>query len=288
MVKEKILLDTDIGNDIDDALCLAYLVSQPRCDLLGITTATGDTQVRAMLADAICQVAGRDVPIVAGREDVVLFGPGQPQIPQAEVLNTLPHRTRFDTGAIDFLRETIRQHPGEITLLAIGPMTNIGLLFAADPEIPRLLKRTVLMIGRFFSQGPEWNAKVDPVAAALLYHYLRHDNLSVGLDVTLKCVMGAEEAEQAFTGPVLEAVGKMAGVWFRRTDKVIFHDPLAAALIFEPDLCTYRQGVVTVDIHSRQAEGTTLFKESKNGPHTVAHDVDAQKFIDHFFTVTAR
>src|SRR5690625_3689584 len=63
---EKILLDTDIGNDIDDAFCLAYLLAQPRCELLGITTATGDTQQRAALVDALCQTAGRtDIPIVA-------------------------------------------------------------------------------------------------------------------------------------------------------------------------------------------------------------------------------
>jgi len=286
VAKEKILLDTDIGNDIDDAFCLAYLLAQPRCELVGVTTVTGDTQQRAALVDALCQAAGRrDVPIVAGRGDVVLSGPGQPQNPQAEVLDRLPHRTGFPTDAVDFLRETIRKNPGEITLLAIGPMSNIGLLFAVDPQIPSLLKRTVMMIGHFFKPGAEWNAKVDPFAAALVYRYLSHENLSIGLDVTLKCALPAADVRAKLKGPLLEAVGEMAEVWFRNRDRVIFHDPLAAAVIFEPDLCSFKRGRVVVDVHSRQVEGMTLFREAADGPHQVAADVDGGRFLSHFFSV---
>src|SRR5690606_33509830 len=118
----------------------------------------------------------------------------------AEVLSRLPHRTGFRTDAIDFLRETIRKHPGEITLLAIGPMSNIGLLFAVDPEIPSLLKQTVLMIGHFFTPNAEWNAKVDPIAAALTFRHLNHHNVSIGLDVTLQCSMPAEQLKEHMTG----------------------------------------------------------------------------------------
>ena len=63
---QKILLDTDIGGDIDDAICLAYLLKEPQCDLLGITTVCGEPEKRAAVADAICRAAGRQVPIVAG------------------------------------------------------------------------------------------------------------------------------------------------------------------------------------------------------------------------------
>ena len=66
MKKIKILLDTDIGSDIDDSVCLAYLLSQPKCDLLGITTVTGDTVKRAMLASVLCRLAGREIPIFPG------------------------------------------------------------------------------------------------------------------------------------------------------------------------------------------------------------------------------
>jgi len=63
----KILLDTDIGSDIDDAVCLAYLLANPDCDLLGITTVTGDTVKRASMASVLCKIAGRNIPIHPGR-----------------------------------------------------------------------------------------------------------------------------------------------------------------------------------------------------------------------------
>ena len=110
---------------------------QPRCDLLGITTVSGEPDKRAALADAVCRAGGvPDIPIHVGIESPLLIAQNQPHAPQAEVLaaGEWPHRTfgRQNT-AIDFLREAIYARPGEITLLAIGPLTNIALLFCAGP-----------------------------------------------------------------------------------------------------------------------------------------------------------
>ena len=144
-----ILLDTDIGSDIDDAVCLAYLLRQPLCELVGITTVSGMARQRAMLADAVCRAAGRDnVPIHSGAEQPLLIPQGQPEAQQAEALARFPHRTDFASNtAVEFLRQTIRSRPGEITLLTIGPLTTIGLLFAIDPEIPAMLRAFQLMPG---------------------------------------------------------------------------------------------------------------------------------------------
>ena len=147
---EKILLDTDIGSDIDDAVCLAYLLAQPQCDLLGITTVSGEPVQRARIADAICRNMGRDVPIYPGVENPLPDRAATADRTQAAKLDAWPHRTDYPAGeAIEFLRQTIRAHPHEITLLTIGPLTNIALLFALDPEIPGLLKEHVLMCGVF-------------------------------------------------------------------------------------------------------------------------------------------
>ncbi|MCK9221274.1 MAG: nucleoside hydrolase [Limnochordia bacterium] len=282
----KVILDTDIGTDIDDALCLSYLLAEERCDLLGITTVTGDTQVRARIADAICQSAGVEIPIYAGRQEVILTGRGQPEVPQGEVLDILPHRRSFPTDYLGFMQRTIRENPGEVTLLAVGPMTNVGLLFAMDPELPKMLKQTVMMIGQFLAGGAEWNALVDPVAAALVYRYSK--NLSIGLDVTTKCVISAQEARSKFTGPILETVLKLAEVWFRGRDKIVFHDPLAGAVIFEPDLCTYRVGHVSVECNSKGEEGRTYWKENAAGnPHRIAVSVEQKRFFEHYFDTIA-
>ena len=77
----KLLLDTDIGSDIDDAVCLAYLLAQKECELLGVTTVTGEAVKRAMMADAMCQVAGREVPILPGLEAPLLIASRQPHAP---------------------------------------------------------------------------------------------------------------------------------------------------------------------------------------------------------------
>ncbi|HEX29746.1 TPA: nucleoside hydrolase, partial [Candidatus Poribacteria bacterium] len=92
-----VLLDTDIGSDIDDAVCLAYLLKQPRCELLGVTTVTGEPERRAMLASAICKAAGRDdVPIRSGSADPILVEQRQKKAPQAEVLPRWQHREDFE------------------------------------------------------------------------------------------------------------------------------------------------------------------------------------------------
>ncbi len=191
-----VLLDTDIGTDIDDAVCLAYLLRQTRCELVGITTVTGEPEKRAMLADAVCRAAGReDIPIHSGVATPMLTESIQSTASQAAVLDRFPHRTDFAPNtAVEFLRRTIRSRPGEITLLAVGPLTNIGLLFAGDPEIPRLLKGLVLMCGLFnprtsYGNVREWNAFGDPYATAIVYRAPIRPHVSFGLDVTTRCTM---------------------------------------------------------------------------------------------------
>lgn len=276
-----VLLDTDPGNDIDDALAISYLLKKPECELLGITTVTGPVEKRAAIAEVLCNAAGhQDVPIHTGSRDVLLYGPGQPGCAQYEPIKDLPHRLdRTPFEAVNFLRETIRSRPGEITLLSIGPMTNIALLFALDPEIPSLLKDFVSMAGAFsVNNNQEWNCIVDPLATFMVARNPRPTHTWFGLDVTWQCRMDRQACEQQFTGDLLEIVLKMATKWFDHTKEIIFHDPLAAASIFHPELCAYRQGTVEVT----QMKGKTRF-HGRPGPDKVAFEVSATEFFNEFF-----
>jgi purine nucleosidase len=223
----KILLDTDIGSDIDDAVCLAYLLAQPACELLGITTVSGEPTRRAAMASALCHVAGKDIPIFAGVAAPLLVTPRQPHAPQADKLAHWPHDSHFPTRrAIEFLRTTIRAHPGEVTLLTIGPLTNIALLFSIDPEIPHLLKELVMMCGVFTNRragvGPlEWNALLDPHAAAIVYRAPVRVHRSIGLDVTTQVVLPAAEVRRRFQHPLLRPVLDFAEVWFAHQDHIV-------------------------------------------------------------------
>lgn len=293
-----VLFDTDIGSDIDDAVALAYLLRQPRCDLLGITTVTGNTAHRAALAEIVCRASGReDVPIHAGISDPLLHGPAQLHVPQYEAVTDLPHRRDYPAGgsAIDFMRRTIRSRPGEVTLLAVGPMTNLGALCAVDPEAVSLLKRIVLMCGVFTGKaghGPgarEWNALCDPLATAMFFKHGAGRLLSVGLEVTSKCLLPDEECRRRFTeaGGALGVVSEMAEVWFKHYGWITFHDPLAAALIFEPTLCEYQTGTAHVPVEETPLAGMTRWEAKGDGPHTIAVEVDPDAFFAHYFDVTS-
>ncbi|MCC7494215.1 MAG: nucleoside hydrolase [Fimbriimonadaceae bacterium] len=290
-----VIFDTDIGSDIDDAVALAYLLSQPRCELLGITCASGSQRDRARLASAVCTAAGRpEVPIHCGPEPSLLRGVRQPHAPQAAVLERWPHRADFPPAtAVEWLRQTIRARPGEVWLLSVGPLTNIGLLFASDPEIPSLLAGYALMGGRFLpGEAPgghtEWNIMCDPEAAAIAFNRGPAGTLAVGLDVTLRCQLEAAEVRRRFAaaGGPLAAVLAMAEVWFAERPVITFHDPLAAACLFAPQLCTWRHGTVRVDLRSDLVPALTHFAAAPDGRHQVAATVDSAAFFDHYFGVT--
>ena len=286
----KILLDTDIGSDIDDAIALAYLLAQPQCELLGITTVTGEPEKRAMMASAQCKLAGKQIPIYPGAAEPLIIAQRQPHAPQAAKLDRWEHDTDFPKGeAVEFLRHTIRAHPGEITLFAIGPLTNIALLFHSDPEIPSLLKELVLMCGIFagvnWQQEPlEWNAILDPHATAIVYRAQPPLHRSVGLDVTTKVVMARDAVRQRFQTPYLQPVLDFADVWFEQRPEITFHDPLAATLIFDASICSYVEGQVTVELTDPARLGQTKWAPG-HGPHSVALGVDTAKFFDHYFSV---
>ena len=282
-----VLLDTDIGSDIDDAVALSYLLRQPLCDLVGITTVTGDVRQRAALAQIVCDAAGRDgVPIHCGRREPLVNGKGQPNVPQYETVKDRPHRLAWqENTAVDFMRKTIRHRPGEIVLLSIGPFSNVALLFALDPEIPSLLRGLVSMAGVYFPAGREWNVLCDPVASSMVYSSRRSHHLSVGLDVTMPCKMSAQEVKRRFVGEPLSTVGVMAERWFRDASVMTFHDPLTAVLMFHPEICTYKKGRVTVPLDQNEdAAGVTQFVEGE-GPDQVAATVDVEAFFARYFEV---
>jgi purine nucleosidase len=280
-----VLLDTDIGSDIDDALALAYLLRQPDCDLLGITTVTGDVAKRAALCQILCKAAGRrDIPIHAGTSRVLLTGPGQPDVPHYDAVKHHPHSPEWPAAtAVEFMRRTIRARPGEVTLLSIGPLTNVALLFATDPEVAGLLKGWVSMAGAFGSAGGrdlEWNSACDPLATSIAFGAEGVEHRHLPLDVTLQCSISAADVRATFKGDLLSAVLEMAEVWFQDRERIVLHDPLAAMTIFRPELCEYRRGRVSVD----SVTGKTTFVKDDAGPDEVADAVDAAAAVEEFLS----
>jgi purine nucleosidase len=287
----KVLLDTDIGTDVDDAVCLAYLLAQPECELLGITTVTGEAERRASLASVLCLAAGKEIPIFPGAESPLAVPQRQTRAQQAAALPRWPHQTGFPKGeAVRFLRDTIYAHPQEVVLLTVGPLTNSGRLFQDHPEIPGLLKGLVMMGGMFNENSPErgrieWNTSGDPHATEIVYKARVRQHRSLGLDVTQRVVLTDQQVRETFTAPLLQPVLDFAEIWFAEFYPAItFHDPLAAAVIFEESLCSFERGKVTIDMGEQM--GKTIWKQDGPGaPHEVAISVDPERYFDHFFRV---
>ena len=150
-----------------------------------------------------------------------------------------------------------------------------------------------MMCGRFLEPVPkgyapvEWNAVGDAHASSIVYAAQVKIHRSIGLDVTSQVHMAAPEFRRIFRdiplfGPILD----WAEVWFRDYPGSTFHDPLAAATIFEPSLCTYRAGNVAVDLVPGDSFGLTRWTPGEaSAPHTIADAVDASRFFAHFLSV---
>jgi purine nucleosidase len=291
-----VLLDTDIGTNVDDALALTYLLRQPRCELAGITTVTVDVNKRAACAEVVCRAAGRpDVLIHCGCSDPLPPGPGQPGVPLYDAIRDYAHRLdRPAHTAIDFLRQSIRARPGEITLLTIGPLTNVAILFALDPEIPSLVAGMVSMAGVYFPhpRAVETNCRVDPIAAAVVFAARVPRHVCVGLDVTSRCALPADEGLRKIEAFRIAPLTAMAAHWAAGRSAIAFHDPLAAAVVFHPRLCRHAGGRVHVALDAAgQPPGRTTFSPATAGPgptHRIATDVDVAAFFAEFFSTLGK
>ncbi len=171
---EKIIIDTDIGDDIDDAFAVALALKSPELEVVGVMSDFGDTELRARMLDRLLADTGhRDIPVAVGiASDTNPSGFSQRRYAEAAPAKAHP-------PAVDFLLEQIRRHPGEITLVAIGPSPNLGAAIDRDPATFRRLKAIVMMGGSFHpvSDGfgpatpphPEWNIKSDIAAAQKIF-----------------------------------------------------------------------------------------------------------------------
>lgn len=165
-----------------------------------------------------------------------------------------------------------------------------ALLFRTDPAIPSLLRGLVSM-GGSFAERPDadpmdWNILLDPHAAAIVYRSPVPLHRSVGLDVTLKLKLMADEVRQRFRSRLLRPVLDFAEPHLQKYGGITFHDPLAAATIYDDQVCTFHPGSVEVDLTPGSRFAKTTFTEGAPGDrHEVALGVDRDRFFAHYFSV---
>jgi len=276
----KIIFDTDIGDDIDDAYALALLLQSAEVKILGVTTAFGDTNLRARLAARLLKETGHSsIPVFAGPKTT-------PKATFSQAKWAAGYPAKDFPDAISFTLDTIRKHPGEITLVSVAPLTNVGALITKDPATFRKLKRVVIMGGSvnrgYGNHGPdpEWNILCDIPAAQALFtsgvplYVMPLDSTQIPLDAA------KQEAIFSRGTPLAKALSELTAEWKaagdNRSSTPTLFDPMAAAYTIHPDICPTTPLRLEVD-----SKGFTRKVEGKPNAN-VCLSSDTKKFFDFY------
>lgn len=279
--QQMVIIDTDIGDDIDDVFALGLALSSPELRILGITSAWGDTALKSRLLDRLlCETGRSDIPVATGIAGVGSFS-------QAKWAERQPDRPHAD--AINFILDQIKQHPGEITLIGLGPLTNVGAAIRRDPDTFRKLKRVVIMGGSVRrgynnysylpARGPdaEYNIAMDIPAAQALFtsgvplDVMPLDSTQLKLDDSKRLALFSESTN------LTDAMALLYQQWSVGHSLVepTLYDDIAVAYAIDASYCPAVPMQLVVD-----AKGFT--RETPGKPNTfVCLDNNA----DHFFAL---
>ncbi|MGH9615209.1 MAG: nucleoside hydrolase [Acidobacteriaceae bacterium] len=286
---QKVILDTDIGDDIDDAFALALALSSNRVQLVGVTTAWGNTDLRARLAERFLTQTGHgNVPVSAGlvTHDSTVFT-------QARWASEFPKPANGWPNAIDFILSEIRQNPGQITLISIAPFSNVGALIDKDPATFRKLKRVVIMggsirrgygdLGYLPDRGPssEYNVRMDIPAARKLFasgvplYMMPLDSTQLELDEVMRSRLFSQGT------PATDALTLLYQQWTASTlnPTPTLYDAMAVAYVIDPSLCPTQSMRIRVD-----DQGYTRVEPGAPNAH-VCMKSDSDRFF-HFYIPT--
>jgi purine nucleosidase len=281
---KKLIIDTDIGFDVDDGLAIDWVLKQKDIDLTAITIVTPPVEQRAMLAKLLVADYGRaDIPVYCGankaldkdflQHECILFVPEM----------CLPWKDAIQYHAVDALYHHLKLNQTS-TILTIGALTNIALLFERYPDSLNYIEEIITM-GGYYHQDvlpslvpyiDEWNIINDPLAAQLVFQS-GVPIKAIGLDVTYKTIVHQEILHSQYFKNLHESLQIGVERWLKNMGKVIFHDPLAATIILYPELMQYQQGRVDV---LQESPFQTVFHPDSSGSVQVATWVDVPAFLN--------
>ena len=301
---KKILIDTDPC--IDDSLAILLALASPELSLEGLSIVHGNCSLEQAVINGLSVLelanAGH-IPVTAGCELPLVqpsllapethgnTGLGYAKLPKPRIKPRVQH-------GCDFLIEKILSNPGEITLVAIGPLTNVALAIRKEPRIVKALKELIIMGGAIRHEGnttalAEFNTFVDPHAAHIVYHAGIPTTL-VPLDVTYQCMLTRKDVErlQVSDSPIPAFIRDTTKFYmefhdaYQGLEGCVINDPLALALTFAPELCDYQELPVDVDLSGGVSMGKTFadfFNYNKKPANLkVALGVRPRDFIELF------
>jgi len=304
-----IILDVDTG--IDDMMAIAYAAHSPELRLLGLTTQFGNVSTEEATRNTLYVLE------MLGREDVPVYAGASKPFARPDVLGHAKHvhgedglggalgdsAPKGQTGsmtAAEFMVDQVRRMPGEVTIIAVGPLTNLALAVQADPEFVRLVGQVVIMGGAATVPGnvtpyAEANTHSDPEAA----DYVFRSGLSitmVGLDVTMKTLLPRTKLQQwrsketklaHFMADATDFYMNAYETWNPGIGGCALHDPLAVGIVIDPSFCRVETMPIEVDVEDGAPTlGRTLVTEASSRAANihVCIKVDADRFLEHFMS----
>jgi purine nucleosidase len=281
----KVILDTDIGTDIDDAWALAFVALHPSFDTLGVTITDADTPARAKVACKLLYRAGKPaIPVAVGRKTLPPDNRIDHQFSWAEDFTIYKPASK---AAADFIVDTAKKYPGDVVLLAVGPLQNVADALRKEPNLGKYLKRVVLMSGNVYSRAgnqpviPEWNVVASTKDAQVVY--------SAGLPLTIvpldstTLVRLADEERQRIArhrSPVAIALETLYRLWLEnRNSRMTLHDQLAVAEAAEPGRFFGKRDTVPIYVDDK---GFTRIDNTRGKPVQVCLEPRRDEFMKYY------
>ena len=286
----KVIFDTDIGDDLDDAFALALAVSTPKLQVVGVTAAWGDTSLRARLAARFLQQTGHaEIPVAAGPKTE-----SKSPFTQRRWAEKFPQPRNGWPNGVDFILNTIRDNPGQITLISVSPLSNVGALIDQDPATFRLLKQVVIMggsirrgygdLGYLPSHGPdpEYNILLDIPSARKLFasgvplYVMPLDSTQLKLDEVKRSILFSQGTAAT------DALTLLYAQWAEATRSLTptLFDAMAVAATIDPGLCPTQAMHIEID-----DKGFTRPTDGKPNAHVCLQSDPDQFFRFYFATL---
>ena len=252
-----VLVDTDIGDDIDDAFALALTLRSPEIALLGVTTVFGDTRLRAQLAQRLLHTFGQTaIPVAAGVGTPLLYRHPPSSVPQASVLKErTPCEPISDLSGPELIIQTALAHQQQLILLCFGPLTNIATALKREPRLFLAIRKIVMVGGSSSYPFPEWNVRSDASAARIVLASGIPITL-IGWNVTTRCQLCNNDIRQLQLNgsPQTDLLYQLLSIWREQRPRwhsalPYIHDALAVAALCQPDLFQFQDMAVSVPLH---------------------------------------
>ncbi|MFI5733865.1 nucleoside hydrolase [Kribbella sp. NPDC051587] len=280
----QLILDTDIGSDVDDAMALALILGTPGLDLVATHTVYGDTRLRAQLARRYGALAGRDLTVVAGTTETLsgrkVWWAGH----EGTLHSGLEAETFAPGSAPEDLIARLQANPGELDVVAIGPLTNLAAALELEPQIAQWIRHLSVMGGHFGPDSkPEHNFKSDDVAARAVLTAGIPTTITA-IEITEQVAIGADLLQRIrAAGPLGAALGADIEQWWAYWKETwnVPHDPVAVLTLSRPDLFNLSpRGRITI-----ADGGLSTFTPDPAGTVRIVTDLDTAAVAEE---ITAR